>query len=94
MAELGEHQAQAKPGRPGGPRAAPGRPGLATSRRPALRGIRVDLKRRGAQIGAADLMVAAHARTVGATVVTNNVKDFGPVKGLKVENSTQKNKKP
>jgi tRNA(fMet)-specific endonuclease VapC len=67
---------------------------LATSGRPALRGIRADLKRRGAQIGAADLMIAAHARTVGATVVTNNVKDFGRVKGLKVENSTQKNKKP
>jgi len=33
-------------------------------------------------------MVAAHARTVGATVVTNNVKGFGPVKGLKVENWT------
>ena len=48
--------------------------------------IRVDLKRRGAQIGAADLMIAAHARAMGAIVVTNNVKDFGRVKGLKVEN--------
>jgi tRNA(fMet)-specific endonuclease VapC len=48
----------------------------------------VDLKRRGAQLGAADLMIAAHARAMGATVVTNNVKDFGRVKGLKVENWT------
>jgi tRNA(fMet)-specific endonuclease VapC len=50
--------------------------------------IRVDLKRRGAQLGAADLMIAAHARAMGATVVTSNVKDFGRVKGLKVENWT------
>lgn len=50
--------------------------------------IRVDLKRRGAQLGAADLMIAAHAQTMGAIVVTNNVKDFGRVKGLQVENWT------
>ena len=48
--------------------------------------IRADLKRRGAQLGAADLMIAAHARAMGATVVTNNVKDFERVKGLEVEN--------
>jgi tRNA(fMet)-specific endonuclease VapC len=51
--------------------------------------IRVDLKRRGAQLGAADLMIAAHARALGAFVVTNNVKDFGRVKGLQVENWTK-----
>lgn len=51
--------------------------------------IRVDLKKRGAQLGAADLMIAAHARAIGATVVTNNVKDFGRVKGLQVENWTK-----
>ncbi len=48
--------------------------------------IRADLKKRGAQLGAADLMIAAHARALGAIVVTNNVKDFGRVKGLQVEN--------
>jgi tRNA(fMet)-specific endonuclease VapC len=48
--------------------------------------IRWDLKARGAQLGAADLMIAAHARAMGATVVTNNTKDFGRVKGLRVEN--------
>jgi tRNA(fMet)-specific endonuclease VapC len=48
--------------------------------------IRFDLKKRGAQLGAADLMIAAHARVLGAVVVTNNVKDFSRVKGLKVEN--------
>ena len=50
--------------------------------------IRFDLKKRGAQLGAADLMIAAHARSLGAVVVTNNVKDFGRVKGLQVENWT------
>ncbi len=51
--------------------------------------IRTDLKKRGAQLGAADLMIAAHARAMGAIVVTNNVKDFERVKGLEVENWTK-----
>ncbi|GDX58187.1 ribonuclease VapC [Comamonadaceae bacterium] len=51
--------------------------------------IRADLKKRGAQLGAADLMIAAHARAVGAIVVTNNVKDFERVKSLEVENWTK-----
>ena len=51
--------------------------------------IRADLKKRGAQLGAADLMIAAHARAMGAIVVTNNVKDFERVKGLAVENWTK-----
>ena len=51
--------------------------------------IRADLKKRGAQLGAADLMIAAHARAMGAIVVTNNVKDFDRVKGLEVENWTK-----
>ena len=50
--------------------------------------IRADLKKRGAQLGAADLMIAAHARAMGAIVVTNNIKDFDRVKGLEVENWT------
>jgi tRNA(fMet)-specific endonuclease VapC len=51
--------------------------------------IRADLKKRGSQLGAADLMIAAHARAMGAIIVTNNVKDFGRVKGLEVENWTK-----
>mgnify|MGYP001218848925 CR=1 FL=1 len=51
--------------------------------------IRLDLKKRGAQLGAADLKIAAHARAMGARVVTNNVKDFGRVKGLRFENWTK-----
>lgn len=48
--------------------------------------IRADLKKRGQLIGSNDLLIAAHARSTGAVVVTNNVKDFGRVKGLEVEN--------
>jgi len=48
--------------------------------------IRADLKKKGSMIGANDLMIAAHARSLAAIVVTNNVKDFERVKGLRVEN--------
>ena len=51
--------------------------------------IRADLKKRGAQLGAADLMIAAHAQAIDAIVVTNNVKDFGRVKGLEIEHWTK-----
>ena len=34
--------------------------------------IRADLKKRGALIGANDLFIAAHARALGLTLVTNN----------------------
>jgi tRNA(fMet)-specific endonuclease VapC len=51
--------------------------------------IRLDLKKRGGQLGAADLMISAHARAIGATVVTNNTKDFRRVKGLQVANWTK-----
>ena len=48
--------------------------------------IRVELRKKGQQLGANDLMIAAHARSLGAVIVTNNLKDFGRVKGLRVEN--------
>ena len=48
--------------------------------------IRAELKKKGQQLGANDLLIAAHARSMGAVIVTNNVKDFGRVKGLKFEN--------
>ena len=48
--------------------------------------IRADLKKRGAMIGANDLLIAAHARSLGAIVVTNNSKDFARVKGLSIDN--------
>ena len=48
--------------------------------------IRADLKRRGALIGANDLFIAAHARSLGLTLVTNNTAEFERVKGLAIEN--------
>lgn len=50
--------------------------------------IRADLKRRGALIGANDLFIAAHARALGLTLVTNNTTEFLRVGGLDVENWT------
>ena len=47
--------------------------------------IRADLRKKGQLIGANDLLIAAHARSLGATVVTHNLKDFGRVAGLDVE---------
>ena len=48
--------------------------------------IRCDLEAAGNPIGANDLLIAAHARAVDATVVTANVLKFKRVRGLKVEN--------
>jgi tRNA(fMet)-specific endonuclease VapC len=50
--------------------------------------IRADLKRRGQMIGANDLLIAAHARSVGCALVTNNTAEFGRVRGLTIENWT------
>lgn len=48
--------------------------------------IRADLKKRGALIGANDLFIAAHARALGLTLVTNNTAEFGRVRDLAVDN--------
>lgn len=48
--------------------------------------IRAVLEREGRVIGAYDLMIAAHARSQGLTLVTNNVGEFQRVPGLMVEN--------
>ncbi len=50
--------------------------------------IRADLKRRGAMIGANDLLIAAHARALDLTLVTNTIAEFERVDGLKLENWT------
>jgi tRNA(fMet)-specific endonuclease VapC len=51
--------------------------------------MRADLKRRGAMIGANDLLIAAHARAGGRTLVTNNTAEFERVRDLRLENWTQ-----
>ena len=50
--------------------------------------IRADLKKRGAMIGANDLSIAAHARSLGLTLVTNNTREFGRIPHLAMENWT------
>src|SRR5260221_2738607 len=46
--------------------------------------IRAELERKGATIGPLDLLIAAHARSLGATLITANVAEFRRVKGLKI----------
>lgn len=48
--------------------------------------IRAHLQRRGQQIGTMDMLIAAHALALDATLVTDNEREFGRVPGLKIEN--------
>jgi len=48
--------------------------------------IRNVLERAGTPIGPNDLLIAAHARALGLTLVTDNVREFSRVPGLAVEN--------
>lgn len=48
--------------------------------------IRATLEAAGTPIGPNDLFIAAHARAVGAVLVTANVGEFSRVRGLEVEN--------
>jgi len=50
--------------------------------------IRADLKTAGKMIGANDLLIAAHARSLGLTLVTNNTREFRRVRDLAMENWT------
>ncbi len=47
--------------------------------------IRSELERIGRTIGHNDLIIAAHAKCLNATLVTRNVREFGRVPGLLVE---------
>lgn len=48
--------------------------------------IRASLERAGTPIGPLDTLIAAHALSLNATLVTNNEKEFNRVAGLKIEN--------
>lgn len=48
--------------------------------------LRAGLERYGRPLGAMDLMIAAHARSRGATLVSNDVRHFARVEGLLVAN--------
>lgn len=49
-------------------------------------GIRAELEAAGQRIGLNDLLIAAHACSLGLTLVTDNTREFTRVRGLKVEN--------
>jgi tRNA(fMet)-specific endonuclease VapC len=48
--------------------------------------LRVALERAGSPIGQNDMLIAAHAMALDATVVTDNEREFSRVPGLKIEN--------
>lgn len=48
--------------------------------------IRADLERKGTPIGVNDLHIAGHARSEGLTLVTNNLREFERVEGLRLTN--------
>jgi tRNA(fMet)-specific endonuclease VapC len=48
--------------------------------------VRAAFERAGTPIGSMDTMIAAHAKAVGATLVTNHLKHFWFVKGLTLNN--------
>jgi tRNA(fMet)-specific endonuclease VapC len=48
--------------------------------------VRAELERKGSPIGAYDLLIAAHALSLGLTLVTNNVREFRRIAQLRVEN--------
>jgi len=47
--------------------------------------VRAELAAAGKPIGAYDLQIAGHARSLGATLVTNNIREFSRVSGLQLE---------
>ena len=48
--------------------------------------IRAELAKIGSPIGPYDSMIAGHARALGMILVTNNLKEFSRVLGLRLEN--------
>lgn len=48
--------------------------------------LRAELYRIGKPIGPYDMMIAAHARSMGLILITNNMKEFERVPGLRIEN--------
>lgn len=48
--------------------------------------IRALLKKQGAMIGNNDLLISAHARSMNAVLVTNNIREFSRVPDLSIEN--------
>ena len=48
--------------------------------------IRAELERKCTSTAPLDMMIAGHARSLGYTVVTNSIKEFERIDGLRLEN--------
>ena len=48
--------------------------------------IKTDLEKKGGMIGPMDLLIAGQAKSKKLILVTNNIKEFERVEGLKIEN--------
>jgi len=48
--------------------------------------LRAELERAGEPVGAYDMLIGGHARSEGLVLVSNNVREFRRIKGLRVEN--------
>lgn len=48
--------------------------------------IRSYLEKKGAIVGAMNMLIGAHARSIPVTLVTNNLREFKRIPGLRVEN--------
>jgi len=46
--------------------------------------IRAELEKAGTPIGSMDMLIGAHALSIGATLVTNNTREFKRIKKLKI----------
>lgn len=52
--------------------------------------LKAELQKKGKPIGPYDMMIAGHARSQGLILVTNNVREFKRVDGLRLENWIKK----
>ena len=50
--------------------------------------LRTTLEKRGQSIGSMDLLIAAHALSLDVRLITRNVREFGRVPGLRVDDWT------
>ena len=48
--------------------------------------VRAHLEKQGTPIGSLDTLIAAHALSLGLSLVTNNIREFERVPGLEVKN--------
>ena len=53
--------------------------------------IRAELAKAGKPIGPYDQMIAGHARSQGLILVTNNMREFKRVPGIRIENWVKRN---